>query len=104
MNVVYSYFITSPNELRHDVRKNFESYLDGTIDDEEDESKPDDRPIDQQAAGMMDQLALMEEMMGTSTFTDVIERRSGEPPPEEWTRQQESGEPPPPAFPTYRLD
>lgn len=88
------------------MRENFEEYILG-ITEERGETEADERPIVQQAAGMMDQLALMEEMMGTSTFTDVIERRSGEPPPEEWTREQgnsEPAEPPPPAFPTYRLD
>lgn len=98
--------MTNPSELRHDVRENFEQYIAG-IDEVETPDK-DDRPIAEQAAGMMDQLHLLEEMMGTNTFTDVIERRSiptetpddGET-PDVWVEAQEAT---PPAFPSYRLD
>lgn len=77
---------------------------------------PDDRPITEQAAGLMDQLAMMEEMMSTTTFTDIVERKVITVAADDTTESEQTGEPPrawseaqtepPPTqpFPTYRLD
>jgi hypothetical protein len=95
--------------LRHDVRDNFEEYVTGITEQTGDTGVADTRPITEQAAGMMDQLALMEQMMQTSTFTEALKRTEveetvdeDETVPEVWVEAQQPSAPP--AFPTYRLD
>lgn len=92
LNVIYSYFISRPSELRHDVRDNFEEYISGVTDEKGTSGVSDDRPIQEQAASMMDQLLQMESMMQTVTFKDLTPA-----PPL-------ASEPPTPSGPTVDLD
>jgi hypothetical protein len=61
--VVYAYFVVNPNELRFDVRDSFEEFVTG-ISEIKGDGTTDDRPIQEQAPALMDELAMMEEMMG----------------------------------------
>lgn len=51
--MIYSYHISHPSDLRHDVRKNFEDFLAGTQDDTADE-----RPFEEQTADLLSELDL----------------------------------------------
>ena len=111
--MVYAYFVSHPSELRHDVRDNFEEFVTGITEQRGDiDDKPDDRPIAEQAAGMMDQLAAMEAMMSTNTFGAVVAKKVAEKdsaeeepepedgePPQEWVRQQTT-----PTYPTVHIE
>jgi hypothetical protein len=61
----------------------------------------DDRPIQEQAAGMLDQLALMEEMMNTQTFGDGL--ITIETTPEEGAPEPDDPDAPP-HYPSFQLD
>jgi len=94
LNVSYSYFVSHPNEFRHDVRDNFEEYITGIS--TKAGTAEDDRPIIEQAAGMMDQLAEMEAMLGNDrSFAGFTKPEAPAAP---------RAAPPPPAYPTVEID
>lgn len=88
--------MSNPNELRFDVRDSFEEFLTGIT--EAKGGATDDRPIAEQAVGLMDELALMEELMGSQDLSSllVIQTASEEP------AEVESA--PPPQYPSFQLD
>lgn len=102
--MTYAYFVANPNELRHDVRDNFEEFLQNIPEGMQKNRQTDDRPIAEQALGMMDQLKAFEEMMGTSTFgaksLGSVESGSVEEPPTPVTAPPH----PTPTFPSIELD
>jgi len=74
LNAVYAYFVTAPNEFRSDVRDNFEEFLSGvTI--PKSTSSGSEKPIFDEALGMLDQLESLESLVGTTTFGDVVEKK-----------------------------
>lgn len=83
------------------MRDNFEEFLTG-ITEVKGTGATDDRPIQEQAMGMLDQLAAMEEMMQTQTFEDVLVKIESRENPDELVTQ----EPPvsPPQYPSFQLD
>ena len=72
--MVYSYHVSHPSELRHDVRINFEKFLSGELDGD-DTATPsvDERPFTEQATSLMDDLDL---------FTSQFSKQQPEPTPE----------------------
>lgn len=98
LNVSYAYFVAHPNEFRHDVRDNFEEYLTG-ISEVTGSKAQDDRPLVEQAAGMMDQLLELESVLGSGTFAGATSAAPKDPPPDLPPKA-----PTTPAYPTVEID
>lgn len=82
LNVGYAYFVAQPNQLRYDVRSSFEEFITGISEQKGVTGPIDDRPLNEQAFEMLDQLAEFERMMGTVTISEAISGSNG-PPDEE---------------------
>lgn len=90
--------MVQPNELRFNVRDSFEEFVTG-ISEIKGETAEDDRPIQEQALGMLDQLAMMEELMGTQTMDTLLMIE-----PREDAETEQPVVAPPPQYPSFQLD